>query len=394
MTQRLVALAVAAVLVAAACGGDDADSSSPVPHPDDSDSTDTNGGDDDADATETTAAGTSQAYSGATMPGDDITGKPEVVLPSQAPTGLIVTDLVEGTGDPLEAGDTLVAHYVGVRSADGTEFDESYSSGQPIEFTVGVARVIPGWDQGLLGIKTGGRRQLDIPASLAYGEAGAGDIIGPGDALTFVVDAVAVMKPPPPPTLARLADPADCPAPDGSSEKQQEFAEYPPTCIDVTKTYTAEIVTNHGPLTVELDAEQAPVTVNSFVVLARYHYFDDTVCHRAIPQFVVQCGDPTGTGTGGPGYQFNDELPEAGEYQIGSVAMANSGANTNGSQFFLITGPNGAALPPQYSLFGQVTDGLDDTLPALDALGNDDPASNGVPPLEPIIIESVTITES
>ena len=163
-------------------------------------------------------------------------------------------------------------------------------------------------------------------------------------------------------------------------------------CIDPTKTYTAEVVTTQGALTIELDAEQAPMTVNNFVFLARYRYFDGTPCHRIIPNFVAQCGDPTGTGTGGPGYEFDDELPEAGEYQIGSVAMANSGPNTNGSQFFIITGEDGAALPPQYSLFGQVTDGLDTTVPALDAVGN--PENNGVPPLEEVLIETVTITES
>ena len=89
-----------------------------------------------------------------------------------------------------------------------------------------------------------------------------------------------------------------------------------------------------------------------------------------------------------------DELPQAGEYKLGSLAMANSGPNTNGSQFFIITGADGAALQPNYTLFGQVTDGLDTTVKALDAVGNPDTAANGVPPLEQIVIESVTITES
>ena len=129
------------------------------------------------------------------------------------------------------------------------------------------------------------------------------------------------------------------------------------------------------------------------MVLARYHYFDDTECHRAIPGFVVQCGDPTATGTGGPGYTIPDELPLGGEYQIGSLAMANTGApDSGGSQFFIITGPNGAALPPQYSLFGDVIGGLDSTVADLDAVAN--PENNGTPPLEQIIIESITITES
>ena len=188
------------------------------------------------------------------------------------------------------------------------------------------------------------------------------------------------------------SDEGDCPAADGSEDPQQEFSAYPPMCIDETKSYTAEIVTTKGAMTVELFADKAPITVNSFVTLARYHYFDGVPCHRILPDFVAQCGDPTGTGGGGPGYEFEDELPAQGEYQIGSLAMANSGPNTNGSQFFVITGPNGVALPPKYSLFGMVTDGLDTTVPALDSVAN--PEGNGVPPLEPVDIISVTITES
>jgi cyclophilin family peptidyl-prolyl cis-trans isomerase len=190
------------------------------------------------------------------------------------------------------------------------------------------------------------------------------------------------------------ADPSECPAADGSAAQQREFTAAPPLCIDPAKSYTALVSTNHGDFTIELDPAAAPTTVNNFVVLARYHYFDDTICHRIIPGFVVQCGDPDGTGTGGPGYTIPDELPVAGAYQVGSLAMANSGPDTNGSQFFVITGDDGAGLPPSYSLFGQVTDGLDDTIVALDALGNPDEAANGVPPLEEVRIESITITEA
>ena len=274
-------------------------------------------------------------------------------LPAELPTELVVTDLIEGTGEPAKAGDTVTVNYVGVLSEDGTEFDNSYDRGQPYPVTLGEGGVIQGWDEGLIGVKAGGRRQLDIPAELAYGDSGSGDIIQPGDALSFVIDVVSIEPGPPKPTLAPMADPADCPATDGSSEQQQSFTEYPPTCIDVTKTYTAEIETNLGPITVELYPAKAPITVNSFVTLARYGYFDGISCHRIIPGFVAQCGDPTGTGTGGPGYEFADELPEVGEYQIGSLAMANSGPDTNGSQFFIITGDSGTTLPPDYSLFGR-----------------------------------------
>ena len=109
--------------------------------------------------------------------------------------------------------------------------------------------------------------------------------------------------------------------------------------IDPAKRYTATIDTSLGEIVIALDALKAPKTVNNFVFLAAHHYYDGVIFHRIINGFMCQGGDPTGTGRGGPGYKFDDELPEAGEYQIGSVAMANAGPNTNGSQFFLIVGP-------------------------------------------------------
>lgn len=186
----------------------------------------------------------------------------------------------------------------------------------------------------------------------------------------------------------------ECAPTDGSGEQIQKFSSAPKLCIDLAKTYTAIVSTNKGDLTIVLDATKAPGTVNNFVTLARFKYFDGTSCHRAIPTFVVQCGDPTATGGGGPGYAVADELPQAGEYKLGSLAMANSGPNTNGSQFFIISGEQGITLPPNYSLFGQVTTGLDTTLPLLDKAGNGDPASNGMPPNEEIKILKVTISES
>ena len=183
-----------------------------------------------------------------------------------------------------------------------------------------------------------------------------------------------------------------CPAEDGSSPVTKTFTQSPKLCIDPRKTFTALIETSKGSLTVTLDARKAPGATNNFVVLARYHYFDGTTCHRIIPGFVVQCGDPTATGTGGPGYTIRDELPKSGDYQIGSLAMANSGPNTSGSQFFVVSGSKGVALQPDFSLFGQVTGGLNDTLPALDKAGN--PNNNGVPPLETVTIKQITITEA
>ena len=185
-----------------------------------------------------------------------------------------------------------------------------------------------------------------------------------------------------------------CPAVDGSEARAATFENAPSNCLDASKTYTAVVTTNKGEFSIVLDQNKAPLAANSFVTLARYKYFDNTQCHRAILDFVVQCGDPTATGSGGPGYSFADELPQAGEYKLGSIAMANSGANTNGSQFFIITGDQGITLPPSYTLFGQVTSGLDTTVPALNAASNPDPAANGVPTLETITIVSVVITES
>ncbi|HEV2758072.1 MAG TPA: peptidylprolyl isomerase [Acidimicrobiales bacterium] len=183
--------------------------------------------------------------------------------------------------------------------------------------------------------------------------------------------------------------PTECPAADGSSPKTQKFSGPPPMCIDPAKTYMATMVTNKGMMTIALDPIAAPKTVNNFVFLARYHYFDDVTFHRIIPGFVIQGGDPQGTGMGGPGYKFADELPKAGRYEIGSLAMANAGPNTNGSQFFTICGMSGMQLPPSYSLFGKVIDGLDVVL-ELEKVGT---AGSGVPK-QKVYMESLTITES
>jgi cyclophilin family peptidyl-prolyl cis-trans isomerase len=149
--------------------------------------------------------------------------------------------------------------------------------------------------------------------------------------------------------------------------------------------------TTKGLMIVSLDVKNATKTVNNFVVLARYHYFDGIAFHRIVPGFVIQGGDPQETGTGGPGYKFEDELPKAGAYKVGSLAMANSGANTNGSQFFIVTGAAGTSLPPQYSLFGLVTQGLE-VVKAIDEVGI--PGTQDGKPSEIVTILSVTIKET
>jgi cyclophilin family peptidyl-prolyl cis-trans isomerase len=183
--------------------------------------------------------------------------------------------------------------------------------------------------------------------------------------------------------------PPECPAPDGSSPKTQQFDGPPPMCIDPSKRYSAELDTSLGAMTIALDASAAPATVNNFVFLSRYHYYDGVVFHRIIKGFMCQGGDPTGTGRGGPGYRFADELPAPGRYEVGSVAMANAGPNTNGSQFFIVSGPSGVRLPPQYSLFGKVVKGLD-VVASMESVDTD----KSDRPRKDVVINSVTISEA
>jgi cyclophilin family peptidyl-prolyl cis-trans isomerase len=182
-----------------------------------------------------------------------------------------------------------------------------------------------------------------------------------------------------------------CPPTDGTAQRTTSFEKPPPLCVAVAKTYTAEMQTSKGTMTIDLDVKNATKTVNNFVVLARYKYFDGIAFHRIIPGFVIQGGDPLQNGGGGPGYRFDDELPKPGSYKIGSLAMANSGANTNGSQFFIITGDAGVSLQPQYSLFGQVTQGLD-VVKAIEEVGI--PGVEAGKPSEVVKILTVTIKET
>jgi cyclophilin family peptidyl-prolyl cis-trans isomerase len=190
-------------------------------------------------------------------------------------------------------------------------------------------------------------------------------------------------------SAAAATAPAPCPPADGSAERRAAFAQVPETCIDPAASYTATMETDAGTIKIALDAKKAPVTVNSFVFLSRYHAYDGVPFHRVIPGFVVQGGDvEMKGGSGGPGYTLPDELPAAGEYKVGSLAMANtSQPNTGGSQFFIITGDQGVALPPQYTLFGTVLDGLD-VVKKIEADGT----SSGTPTVTHKIVK-VTITE-
>ena len=173
---------------------------------------------------------------------------------------------------------------------------------------------------------------------------------------------------------------------DGSAPVQQQFKESPEMGIDTAKRYTATMETTLGTMVIALDAINAPKTVNNFVFLAAHHFYDGVIFHRIISGFMCQGGDPDGTGRGGPGYRFEDE-PVKQKYQVGSLAMANAGPNTNGSQFFLISGQIGVLLPPQYNHFGQVVKGLEivDAMQRVDTDRSDKPR-------EDVVINSVTIT--
>ncbi|HEX4219908.1 MAG TPA: peptidylprolyl isomerase [Acidimicrobiales bacterium] len=188
---------------------------------------------------------------------------------------------------------------------------------------------------------------------------------------------------------------AGCPSSPKAKLNKPSWKTAPPMTIDTTKTYTASIKTDVGTFAVKLNAAGTPVTVNNFVFLAKQNFYNCVTFHRVIPKFMDQTGDPTGTGSGGPGYSFADELPATAspQYPLGSVAMANSGANTNGSQFFIVAGSEGESLAPSYSLFGQVTSGMS-VVDKINADGNSNASSNGVPPKVIHRILSVSITTS
>jgi len=141
-----------------------------------------------------------------------------------------------------------------------------------------------------------------------------------------------------------------------SEQKGEAEMKKPKMQIDQNKSYTAVLETSEGLITIELNAKATPITVNNFVTLAKKNFYNNTIFHRVIKDFMIQGGDPEGTGRGGPGYRFNDEKFE-GEYLRGTIAMANAGPNTNGSQFFIMH--KDRPLPKDYVIFGQVIEGLD-----------------------------------
>ena len=165
-----------------------------------------------------------------------------------------------------------------------------------------------------------------------------------------------------------------------------QYSSPPDLTIDLDGSYTATLHTNHGDIDVEFLAAEAPLAVNNWLFLAGDGFYDGVIFHRVIPGFMIQGGDPTGTGRGGPGYRFRDELDGDGRYARGTMAMANAGPNTNGSQFFIMH--EDYRLPHAYTIFGRVTSGIDvvDAIAGLETDRSDRPTTDAV-------IERVTISE-
>jgi peptidyl-prolyl cis-trans isomerase B (cyclophilin B) len=190
----------------------------------------------------------------------------------------------------------------------------------------------------------------------------------------------------------QIAVAAGCPSSTSTRVNTLKYTAKPPTTIDTSKTYTATVDTTAGTFTIALDAKAAPITVNNFVFLANKGYYHCVIFQRVIPKFMDQTGDPTGTGSGGPGYTIADENPakasnSAVQYPLGSVAMANTGQpHTGGSQFFIVAGPSGESLANTYALFGQVTKGMS----VVDKI-NAEGSTAGVPPNVTQRMLSVTI---
>src|SRR5437762_2542737 len=177
------------------------------------------------------------------------------------------------------------------------------------------------------------------------------------------------------------------------SANHPQWKEAPEMAIDSARQYTATIETTEGTLTAQLLPGEAPKTVNNFVFLAREGFYNGVPFHRVIKSFMVQTGDPTGTGTGGPGYRFADE-PIRSDYEPGTLAMANSGPNTNGSQFFIVHGDMRGRLPKNYTIFGRLTGGIETLDKIAAAPVQRSRGGEESQPVEPPRIDSITIAES
>jgi cyclophilin family peptidyl-prolyl cis-trans isomerase len=187
--------------------------------------------------------------------------------------------------------------------------------------------------------------------------------------------------------------PEGCENAEQPEPKAVEALPEPDEKLDDSKTYIATVTTNCGAFEITLDVKRAPLTAGSFKYLADQKFFDGTTFHRIVPGFVIQGGDPAGTGSGGPGYSVEEAPPRSLKYTEGIVAMAKTGdepAGTSGSQFFVVTGPDAASLTPDYALLGEVTTGME----VATKIGGIQADPQTGQPATPVVIESVTVTES
>ena len=314
-------------------------------------------------------------------------------LPSDGSLG--IADLVVGTGAEAAKGDKVKVHYVGTLT-DGKEFDSSRKHNAPFDFQLGAGEVIKGWDQGVAGMKVGGKRKLTVPANLGYGMRGSPPVI-PGNAtLLFEVELLEVTK-----GQAPAAKHDDSPA-SADDPLKGSF-----TLADATKnvkgtgTLTAKIETSMGAVTCRLMDDKAPVTVANFIGLATGERtwkeptsgkwvnkpaYDGTTFHRIIKGFMIQGGDPKGNGSGEPGYVIKDEIWEGAKHdRTGLLCMANRGHNTNGAQFFITEEPK-ASLDGNYTIFGECS-----PLQLIHDIAKV-PTDPGDKPQTPVVIKSVKIS--
>jgi cyclophilin family peptidyl-prolyl cis-trans isomerase len=265
--------------------------------------------------------------------------------------------------------------------------------------SAGLFLWVTGGDETPIAAPTGPSASGPSGATKASGPSGATKASGPSGATGHQKPGTktgTVQAAPGPDTVA-----CDAEKPAAAEDPKPQF-NAPKRVTKPDETYTATMRTSCGDIVIELLNDRAPRTVNSFVFLAQQGYFDGTRFHRIDTSIdVIQGGDPTGTGTGGPGYSIPDELTGDESYAPGTLAMANAGANTGGSQFFIIFGPNGHNLDanPNYTIFGQITDGLD-VAQQIGALDIKDPNAaaagdlSGQQPAEAVYIDSVTISST